>query len=155
MCVRPVREFVLLRPPLNFKYEVRGGGSCVLGVDSRVWEGQSNPYPKKYCCQKYFRQKYFRRKYFHQKYSLIHTDKNIFVNNIFSKNITVKNISQKNIFSNIFLNKILLPKIFSPKIFPKKYFCQIFFKKKRWGRSPFAARRAQAYIERQRDLSLV
>ena len=114
-------------PPLNTKQEVRGGGSCMLEVDSRAWEGKSNPFKKrllpkifsskiflpkiffkkifsqiffwtKYCCQKYFRKKYFQQKYFSEK-------------------------NHKNIFK-------------------KKYFCQIFFQKKRWGQSPLAARRA-------------
>ena len=53
----------------------------MLGVDSRAWEGKSNPFPKKNIVAKNI------------------FVKNIFVKNIFQKNIFTKNIFQKNIFT--------------------------------------------------------
>ena len=115
MCVRPVRESVLRSsPPLNFKQEVRGGGSCMLGVDSRAWEGKYNPFPKKILLPKIFSPKIFSSKIFSPK---------IFSSKIFfPKILPSKRFSQK-----IFLSKIFSQKIFSSKIFFKKKFSQIFF----------------------------
>ena len=120
MCVRPVRESVLRSsPPLNFKQEVRGGGSCMLGVDSRAWEGKYNPFPKKILLPKIFSPKIFSSKIFSPK---------IFSSKIFSpKILPSKKFSQKIFLSKIFSQKIFLQKIFSSKIFFKKKFSQIFF----------------------------
>ena len=92
--------------------------------------------------QKIFLKKYFRPKYFYK--------------NIFAKNISGKKIQKY----------FPICKTFLEKIFPKKLFQQsngALLNKRHWllkgrprlGRSPLAARRAQAEIERQRDLSLV
>ena len=102
--MRPVREFVLrFVPPSTSNNR---GGSCMQGVDNRAWawEGKSNPFPKKYCCQKYFRQKYFRQKYFLQKY-----------------------YRQKNFRKKYFCQKYFCKKYFRQKYFSKKNFLKIFF----------------------------
>ena len=75
--------------------------------------------------------------------------KNIFAKNIFIKNIFAKNNFQKHIFSIFFEQNIAAKNIFTKNIFQKKFHQKYFqkillpniFQKKRWGRSPFAARR--------------
>ena len=105
--VRSVSSFVrssFVPPQLQIR-GIRGGGSCMLGVDSM--EGKSNPFPKKYCCQKYFHQKYYRQKYFHQKY-------------FSKKNFLKKKFHPKYFHPKYFHQKYFLLKIFSPKIFSKE-----------------------------------
>ena len=125
MCVCPVRESVLRSsPPINFKQEVRGGGSCMLGVDSRAWEGKYNPFPKKILLPKIFSPKIFSSKIFSPK---IFSSK-IFSSKIFSPKIfSPKILPSKKFSQKIFLSKIFSQKIFSSKIFFKKKISQNFF----------------------------
>ena len=98
--------------------EVRGGGSCLLGVDSRAWEGKSNPNPKKifffakniftkYIFVTIFSPQIFLSKYSNKKY--------------FQKISFTKNNSKK--IPKIYFFKIHLPNTFSKEVGAKPLCC--------------------------------
>ena len=110
------------------------------GVDSRAWEGKYSHFPQKIFLPKIFTPKIFLPKIISPK---------IFLQKIFSQKIFLPKILLKKMFSKKYLKKTHQKYIF--KNTDTKYFS----KKMVGGEAPFAARRAQADIERQRDFSLV